>query len=82
MVSNGLLNYGGAMNLLDAELGKEYIIKDVTIDDEDLNSFLFSLGCYEGEPITVISFKRGGCIVAIKDSRYNLDNQLAQSIII
>ncbi|MBE6983258.1 MAG: ferrous iron transport protein A [Ruminococcaceae bacterium] len=70
------------MNLTAAELGKEYIIADIDTDDEELNSFLFSLGCYGGEPITVISRRRGGCTVSIKDGRYNIDNQLAAAIII
>ena len=54
--------------------GEEYIVNDIVTDDEELNSFLFSLGCYSGEPITVISHLKGGCVVAIKDSRYNIDN--------
>lgn len=70
------------MNLLNAELEKEYIIKDVFTDDEELNSFLFSLGCYSGEPITVISRLKGGCVVSIKDARYNIDNELAEVILI
>jgi len=70
------------VNLTAAELGKEYIIADIDTDDEELNSFLFSLGCYGGEPITVISRRRGGCTVSIKDGRYNIDNQLAAAIII
>ena len=70
------------MNLLKAKLGEENIISKIDISDNDFLSFLFSLGCYEGEPITVISFKRGGCIVAIKDSRYSIDNQLAKCIYI
>ena len=70
------------MNLREAQEGKEYIIARVETDDEELDSFLFSLGCYSGEPITVISFLKGGCVVAIKDSRYNIDNQLAEAIII
>ena len=68
------------MNLLNAELEKEYMIKDVSTDDEELNSFLFSLGCYSGEPITVISRRNGICIVSIKDARYSLDNGLAKVI--
>ena len=68
------------MNLKDAEVGKEYIIKDIVTDDEDMDSFLFSLGCYSGEPITVISHLKGGCVVAIKDGRYNIDFQLAEAI--
>lgn len=68
------------MTLLDAKEGKEYIILDINTDDEELNSFLFSLGCYSGESITVISHLKGGCIVSIKDGRYNIDNQLASAI--
>jgi len=70
------------MNLTTAEEGKEYIIRRIETDDEELNAFLFSLGCYSGEPITVISRRRGGCTVAIKDGRYNIDNQLAEAIIV
>ena len=68
------------MNLLGAELGEEYRITAIETDDEELSSFLFSLGCYSGEPITVISRRRGGCTVSIKDGRYNIDNQLAEAI--
>lgn len=68
------------MTLLDAVAGEEYIIKDIVTDDEELNAFLFSLGCYSGEPITVVARKRGGCTVSIKDGRYNIDNDLAEAI--
>lgn len=70
------------MTLLDALEEKEYIIKKIETFDEELNAFLFSLGCYSGEAITVISHLKGGCIVSIKDGRYNIDNQLAQAIIV
>ena len=70
------------MTLKDAIEGKENIIKDVITDDEELNAFLFSLGCYSGEAITVVSHIKGGCVVSIKDSRYNIDNQLAETILI
>ena len=70
------------MNLSTAQEGKEYIIQRIETDDEELEDFLFSLGCYSGEPITVVSRRRGGCTVSIKDSRYNIDNQLAEAIII
>ena len=70
------------MNLRDAEEGKEYIIKAIETDDEDLNAFLFSLGCYSGEPITVIAHRSSGCVVSIKDGRYNIDSELAATIII
>lgn len=70
------------MTLKDAQEGKEYIIREIETDDEELNMFLFSLGCYSGEPITVISHLKGGCVVSIKDGRYNIDNQLAEAITI
>ncbi len=70
------------MNLKEAKEGIEYIIKQIDTDDEELDAFLFSLGCYSGEPITVISHSRGGCVVSIKDGRYNIDNQLAEAIIV
>ncbi|MBR2877240.1 MAG: ferrous iron transport protein A [Clostridia bacterium] len=68
------------MNLTVAEEGKEYIVKDINTNDEEMDSFLFSLGCYRGEPITVISHLKGGCIVSIKDGRYHIDNPLAEAI--
>ncbi|MBQ2726825.1 MAG: ferrous iron transport protein A [Clostridia bacterium] len=70
------------MTLKDAQEGKEYIIQRIETDDEELDAFLFSLGCYSGETITVISRRKGGCTVSIKDGRYNIDNQLAEAIII
>lgn len=68
------------MSLEEARVGEEYPVKDILVEDEDLRSFLFSLGCYSGEPITVISHSRGGCVVSIKDARYNLDRDLARAI--
>ena len=70
------------MTLRTAEEGKEYIIQQIQTDDEELDAFLFSLGCYEGEPITVISHRKGGCIVSIKDGRYSIDRELADTIVI
>lgn len=68
------------MNLSEAKIGEEYIVKDIVADDEELKAFLFSLGCYSGEPITVISHIKGGCVVSIKDGRYNIDTDLAKAI--
>ncbi|MBQ8323772.1 MAG: ferrous iron transport protein A [Clostridia bacterium] len=70
------------MNLTHAEEGKEYIVSCIDTDDEELDAFLFSLGCYSGEPITVIAHRKHGCVVSIKDGRYNIDTQLAEAIII
>ena len=68
------------MTLRNAEEGIEYIITDIATNDDELDAFLFSLGCYSGEPITVISQKKGGCIVSIKDGRYIIDKDLAEAI--
>lgn len=68
------------MNLMQAQEGTEYIIRDICTDDEEMNAFLFSLGCYSGEPITVVSRLKRSCVVSIKDGRYNIDNQLAEAI--
>ena len=68
------------MNLKDAKEGIEYIIKSIETDDEELDAFLFSLGCYSGEAITVVTKRRKGCTVSIKDGRYNIDNLLAEAI--
>lgn len=70
------------MKLTDAVEGQEYVIRQIDTDDEEMNAFLLSLGCYSGEKITVISHIKGGCIVAIKDARYNFDQQLADAIIV
>ena len=70
------------MNIADAMIGEEYIVKEIQTEDEELKSFLFSLGCYSGEPITVISHKKGGCVVSIKDARYNIDMDLAKAILV
>lgn len=70
------------MNLKEAQEGEEYIIKEIVTDDEEMNSFLFTLGCYSGEPITVVSHLKKSCVVSIKDGRYNIDNQLAEAIIV
>ena len=70
------------MTLINAELGREYVIKSIVTDDEELDSFLFSLGCYSGETITIVTRKKSGCVVSIKDGRYSIDNQLADAIVV
>ena len=70
------------MTLKNAVEGKEYIIQGIETDDEELNAFLFSLGCYSGERITVVSHMKNSCVVSIKDGRYNIDHQLADAILI
>ena len=68
------------MTLREAQLGREYMVNSIATEDEELDAFLFSLGCYTGEPITVVSRRRGTCVIAIKDGRYCIDNQLARAI--
>ena len=68
------------MNLNDAVIGETYTVKEIRTDDEELELFLFRLGCYSGEPITVVSRLKSGCVVSIKDGRYNIDTDLAQAI--
>ena len=75
-------NMEDKMTLAEANVGQEYIVKDIDADDEELVDFLFSLGCYSGEPITVVSRVKGGCVVSIKDGRYNIDNDLAEAILV
>ena len=70
------------MNLMSAQEGKEYIIRGIETDDEEMDAFLFSLGCYSGEPITVVSHLKKSCVVSIKDARYNIDKELASAILI
>ena len=68
------------MNLTNAEIGKEYIIQSIDTQDDELNSFLFTLGCYIGQAITVLANKKNGIVISIKDSRYNIDLNLANLI--
>lgn len=70
------------MTLREAVEGTEYIIKAIETEDEEMDAFLFSLGCYTGKSITVVSHLKGGCVVSIKDGRYNIDHQLADAIIV
>ncbi|MGI6080067.1 MAG: FeoA family protein [Candidatus Avilachnospira sp.] len=70
------------MNLTDANLGEEYIVKDIVTEDEELDAFLFTLGCYSGEPVTVVSKLRGSYVISVKDGRYNIDKNIAEAILI
>lgn len=70
------------MNLSEAEIGKEYIVKAIDTDDEELNDFLFTLGCYEGEPVTIVAKNAGGHVLAIKNGRYTVDKELAAAILV
>ena len=68
------------MNLTQVQEGKEYVIREIATEDQDMDEFLFSLGCYSGEPITVVSRRKHNCTISVKDGRYNIDNRLAAAI--
>lgn len=70
------------MNLWEVNVGEEYIVKELLTDDEEMDAFLFTLGCYSGEPITVISKSKKSCVISVKDGRYTIDNQLAKAILV
>ena len=80
MVNYFMLERTNHMNLTNAEIGKEYIIQSIDTQDDELNSFLFTLGCYSGQAITVLANKKNGIVISIKDSRYNIDLNLANLI--
>ncbi|HPD00140.1 MAG TPA: FeoA family protein [Acetivibrio sp.] len=69
-------------NLANAQVNKEYMIKEVKTDDEELKSFLFTLGCYEGETVTVLSVLGGNLVISVKDARYSIDRDLAKAIVV
>ena len=68
------------MTLETADVGRECIISRIDTDDDELNAFLVSLGCYTGEAVTVVSRRGGGCVISVKDGRYNIDIALAAAI--
>ena len=70
------------MELWQAREGVEHRIERIVTNDEELDAFLFSLGCYSGEPITVISRGKSSCIVSVKDGRYSMDKGLARAIFV
>ena len=81
-IGNFIQNARKQEGLTQAELGREYVVREIVTDDEEMDAFLFSLGCYSGEPITVVSRLKNSCVVSIKDGRYNIDNQLAEAIVV
>ncbi|MBP2028786.1 ferrous iron transport protein A [Acetoanaerobium pronyense] len=70
------------MNLTQGKLNTKYIVKDIKTYDDELKDFLFTLGCYEGESITLISILAENYVITVKDARYSIDKDLAEAIII
>ncbi|GAA0732903.1 FeoA family protein [Clostridium oceanicum] len=73
---------GEEITLSKAEIDKQYIIKEIKTDDEELKDFLFTLGCYEGEEVTVISVLAENYVINVKDARYSIDTELAGAIVV
>lgn len=69
-------------NLSQASIDMPYTIKGIETDDSDIKDFLFTLGCYEGELITVISILAENFVISVKDARYSIDADLAEAIVI
>jgi Fe2+ transport system protein FeoA len=73
---------GIVMNLAQGRINTEYIIKNIDTNDEEIKDFLFTLGCYEGEAVTVISVLAENYVITVKDARYSIDKDLAEAIIV
>lgn len=82
MSSVSVMDYVEVKSLTEADINQEYIIKDVVTNDSELKNFLFTLGCYTGEPITLISTLSENFIITVKDARYSIDSDLAEAIYI
>lgn len=70
------------MTLAEGTIGQTYTVTGIDAEDEELISFLFTLGCYSGEEISLVSSISGSFVVSIRDGRYNIDTKLAQAILI
>jgi len=68
------------MNISNCELHTEYIIASIIATEADMKDFLFTLGCYPGETVVLISRLPSMYVVAIKNSRYSIDDDLARAI--
>ena len=68
--------------LANASFNKTYEIKEIRTSQEALEDFLFTLGCYKGEKITLINILSDNYVIVVKDARYSIDEVLAKAIII
>jgi Fe2+ transport system protein FeoA len=69
-------------SIAQAKSDRTYRIVKLDTDDKEMKEFLFTLGCYPGEFVTVISKLADHVVVAIKDARYSIDSELARAIVI
>jgi Fe2+ transport system protein FeoA len=69
-------------NLAEATINVPYVIKDIDSTDLHMKEFLFTLGCYKGETVTVISVLAENYVINVKDARYSIDADLARAILV
>lgn len=69
-----------ASNLAEGKMNVSYIIESIDTDNAEIKDFLFTLGCYEGEKVTIISKLAENYVISVKDSRYSIDKDLAKVI--
>lgn len=70
------------MLLSQGAANESYKVSDIQVTDEAMGDFLFSLGCYPGEKVTLLSKLRSNFVIHVKNARYSIDQDLAQSIVV
>ena len=68
------------MLLTQANENTTHIISGIETEDEDMKAFLFSLGCYKGQEISLITKKKHSLVISLKEARYNIDTCLGEAI--
>ncbi|MCH4891024.1 ferrous iron transport protein A [Acidaminobacter sp. JC074] len=71
---------GKISDLSRAKINTIYEIKDIKTNDSEIENFLFTLGCYPGEKVVVISRLADNFVISVKDARYSIDTELAKAI--
>ena len=69
------------MKLPEGQKGTIYKIKSIK-GNEEINKFLFTLGCFEigVKSISIVKKMYSNLIINIKGGRYGIDNDLAEAI--
>lgn len=70
------------MTLQEGTPGNQYKVTAISTEDEELENFLLTLGCYQGETVGLVSSKGSSMVVSIRDGRYTIDSDLAESIMV
>lgn len=69
------------MTLSKARIGQRGVVSEITGTEKDCR-FLLTLGCSEGEEITLVSKISDNYVINVKDSRYAIDGQMARMIVL